>query len=160
MGTFSKALGSFGGFIAGSNTLIQYLINKARPLIYTTALPPAVLAASYAALQLIQEDEGVELRKKLWTNTHQLRRAVTDLGFNIGDSRTPIIPLRVNDTHLALTFSRRLFEAGIAIPAIRPPTVSKGQSRLRMTVMATHTQAEIACLVHALKEIGCALKII
>ncbi len=160
MGTFSKALGSFGGFIAGSNTLIQYLINKARSLIYTTALPPAVLAASYAALQLIQEEEGVALRKKLWANTDQLRHALTDLGFDIGDSATPIIPLRVNDTNLALTFSNLLFEAGIAIPAIRPPTVPKGQSRLRMTVMATHTQAEIAYLIQTLKEIGCLSKII
>ena len=152
MGTLSKALGGFGGFIAGSDLLISYLVNKARSLIYTTALPPHVLAVAIAALTLIQEEP--EHREKLWVNTHQFRKNVTALGYNTCGSETPIVPLFIGEADRAVAFSKRLMEEGIYVPAIRPPTVSNGQSRLRITLTATHTREQIDFLTLKLKEIG------
>jgi 8-amino-7-oxononanoate synthase len=158
MGTFSKALGGLGGFVAGSSSLIQFLINKARSLIYTTALPPAVLATATAALQLIQNDSG--RKERLWANTNRLRQAMTDLGFCVGSSETPIIPLIVKDADKAVAASSMLLEEGIYLPAIRPPTVPKGQARLRATLMATHSPEQIGYLIEKLEKVGCALGII
>ncbi|HLG21298.1 MAG TPA: 8-amino-7-oxononanoate synthase [Candidatus Manganitrophaceae bacterium] len=158
MGTLSKAIGGVGGFIAGDNLLIQYLINKARPFIYTTALAPASLASALAALTLIEEESG--LIQQLWKNTHYFRRKVLELGFNIGASETPIVPLLIGESEKAVTFSRKLLDHGIYIPAIRPPSVPKGSSRLRVSLMATHTQEEIDTLLSALEKLGKELRLI
>ncbi len=158
MGTFSKALGGFGGFVAGSDLLISYLLNKARSLIYTTALPPSVLATAIAALMLIEQEP--DLREKLWANTHQFRKSVMALGYNTCGSETPIVPILIGDAFCAVAFSRRLLEEGIYVPAIRPPTVPKGQSRLRITLMATHTKEQIDFLTLKLKEIGLELGVL
>ena len=158
MGTFSKALGGLGGFVAGSQPLIQFLINKARTLIYTTAFPPSVLATALAALQFIQKDSS--RKERLWANTAKLQRAMTDLGFYTGSSETPIIPLIVKEADKAVTFSDMLFKEGIYLPAIRPPTVTKGQSRLRATLMATHSPEQIGLFIEKLEKIGCQLGII
>ncbi len=151
MGTFSKALGGLGGFVVGSDRLIQYLINKARSLIYTTALPPSVLATAIAAIKLIQD--APDLRAALWANTNRFRRGVLEQGFNLCNSETPIVPLLIGDAVETVAFSKRLFEAGIYVPAVRPPTVPKGQSRLRITLMATHTFAQIDQLLETLKRV-------
>ncbi len=152
MGTLSKALGGLGGFIAGSDVLIQYLVNKARPFIYTTALPPATLAASIAALDLIQKEPS--LISQLWENRNDFHKKVTRMGFNTLDSESPIIPIFIGDSERALAFSRCLLENGIHVSAIRPPTVPKGTARLRVTLMATHTTAEIDLLLNQFEIIG------
>src|SRR4030067_1594611 len=115
MGTYSKALGSFGAYVAGTTLLKDYLINKARAFIYTTALPPSIIAASMAALSILQKDKG--LLERLWGNTGLFKDGLRTLGYNTMNSETPIIPVYVGDTEKALLFSQRLFEEGIyAIP--------------------------------------------
>ncbi len=158
MGTFSKAVGSFGAYVCGSRVLIDFLVNKARSFIYTTGLPPAVSAASEKGLEIIEQEP--ELRQKLWDNTFFVQRRVKELGFNTLGSQTPIIPLLTGDANLAVEFSKRLFEAGILINAIRPPTVPQNTARLRLTVMATHTKNDLEYLLEKLEEVGKELKII
>jgi 8-amino-7-oxononanoate synthase len=158
MGTISKALGGFGGFVAGSGLLIQYLTNKAKSLIYTTALPPSILATALCALKLIQKESV--FREKVWENTNQLRQSVIKMGYDICGSETPIIPVLIGEADVAVAFSKRLMEEGIYVPAIRPPTVPKGQARLRMTLMATHTKKQVFILTSKLKEIGSELGLI
>lgn len=158
MGTLSKALGGFGGLIAANRLLIDYLINKTGPFIYTTALPPSLLASALAAINLIQKDDS--FRKKLWQHTGYVRQKVTSLGFDTLGSETPIIPIRVGSSEMALAFSRRLFNEGIYLPAIRPPTVPEGSARLRISLMATHTQEQIDFLLKSLEEIGKELRLI
>lgn len=158
MGTLSKALGSLGGFIASDRSLIDYLVNKARSFIYTTALPPSVLAASIAGFDLIKKTP--EIRKQLWHHTIRVRKQLNELGFNTCGSETPIIPILIGKTETALAFSRKLLEDGIYIPAIRPPTVPDGTSRLRISLMATHTDEQIQYLLFTLEKIGKELRLI
>ncbi len=158
MGTFSKACGGFGGFIAGKGALKQYLINKASSFIYTTALPPGVLATALAALELI-EAEG-SLRKGLWKNRAYFCERAAQLGFDTLASETPIVPLCIGSSEKAVDFSKRLFEDGIYIPPIRPPTVPEGTSRLRVTLTAAHTKCQIDFLLSRLEKIGKDLRVI
>ncbi|NKE73194.1 8-amino-7-oxononanoate synthase [Candidatus Manganitrophus noduliformans] len=158
MGTLSKALGGLGGFIAADRVLIEYLINKARPFIYTTALPPVLLATALAGFELIESDP--EIRNRLWRLTSRVRTQINQMGFNTCGSETPIIPILIGPTETALTFSQKLLEEGIYIPAIRPPTVPDGTSRLRISLMATHTDEQIQLLLNSLKHIGKKLRLI
>ncbi|MCG3117521.1 MAG: 8-amino-7-oxononanoate synthase [Candidatus Manganitrophus sp. SA1] len=158
MGTLSKALGSLGGFIATDRVFIEYLINKARPFIYTTALPPALLATALAGFDLIENDP--EIRNRLWRLTSHVRTQINQMGFNTCGSETPIIPILIGPTETALTFSQKLVEEGIYIPAIRPPTVPDGTSRLRISLMATHTDEQIQVLLNSLENIGKKLRLI
>ncbi len=152
MGTLSKAAGSFGAYCCGSKALIDFLINKARSFIYTTAMPPAVAAASKKAVEIIRDEPA--LRQKLWTNTDYFYKAVVAIGFNTLSSRTPIIPVVAGEPAVAVEFSRRLLEEGIFVSAIRPPTVPQNTARLRLTVMATHTGEDLDCALEKLKVIG------
>jgi len=136
MGTLSKALGSLGGFVCGSKDLIDYLRNKARSFIYTTALPPANCAAAIAAIDLI-----LETRPKLLKN------------LEIGHWKTPIIPIILGSAEKTLEASQKLFDQGIFVSAIRPPTVPKGQARLRITITAQHTKEDLKCLASSLQEL-------
>ncbi len=152
MGTLGKALGGYGAFVAGSADLIKYLINHARSFIYTTALPPAVAAGAIAALEIVQSDEGRELRARLEQNRAYLLTGLKALGCHVPDDDgppTPIIPLMVGDAGPATDLSHALLEAGVLAPAVRPPTVPKGTSRLRLTVMATHTTEHLERVVTA-----------
>lgn len=158
MGTLSKALGGFGGFIAGSRELIDYLINKSRAFIYTTAPPPAVTAAGLAALQLA--DEEPERRERLWEKVRFFRESLKSLDFRTGDSQTQIIPILIGDNQLTMTFSQRLFQEGVYIPGIRPPSVPQGQGRLRVSLMATHTRPDLERALRALKKVGKELGVI
>jgi 8-amino-7-oxononanoate synthase len=151
MGTFSKALGSQGGFVTGRSKKIEYLINKARTFIYTTGPSPANSAASLKALEICTADS--KRRERLWYLANLLRRRLSEEGFKLGDSVGPILPVLVGDTQRALDLSKRLYELGFLIPAIRPPTVPKGSDRLRITVSAKHTEDEVNQLACALKEI-------
>ncbi len=148
MGSCSKAIGGIGGFIAGSKDLIDFLKNKARPFIYTTALPPAVCAASLAGLALIQED--VSLIDRLWRNIRYLKSQLSEF-VNALAVESPIVPLIIGSAEDAVNVSKKLYENGILIPAIRPPTVPPGTSRLRISLMATHTEDDIDKLIHTLK---------
>lgn len=152
MGTLSKAAGSFGAYCCGSKELVELLKNKARSFIYTTGLPPSVAAASQKAIGIIKEDEG--LRKQLWKNTVYLHEALRNSGFDTMNSETPIIPILVKDSNVAVEFSKRLFDEGIFISAIRPPTVPHNMARLRLTVMATHNQDDLDFLLKKMQKIG------
>jgi len=158
MGTFSKALGSLGGYIAGSRTLIDYLINKSRNLMYTTGLPPAVLSVNYAALELAEQ--AFDLRNRLWDMTHFFRKRLVEAGFNTLESETPIIPLVIGDAAKTVQFSRRLFEQGINAHGIRPPTVAEGLSRLRISLIATHTWEDLHYALDVIEKAGKAFNII
>ncbi|MBI3610018.1 MAG: 8-amino-7-oxononanoate synthase [Nitrospirae bacterium] len=152
MGTLGKALGCFGAYVAGSRVLIDYLINKAKTFIYTTALPPAVAAAASAAFDLMEEEP--ELRERLWRNRNHYADGLKTVGFNILNSETPIIPILIGDSQTAVAFSERLLEAGVFAPAIRPPTVPKGTSRIRTTVTAAHTRDDLDYALETLGKIG------
>jgi 8-amino-7-oxononanoate synthase len=158
MATLGKALGSFGACIAGSRDLREYLINRARSFIFTTALPPAAAAAALEALQILQDEP--ELRHRLADNADFMRAGLSALGFNTLDSCTQIIPLLIGEQEKAVAMARRLFEEGIFIQAIRPPTVPKGSSRLRITVMAGHMRHDLAWALDILAKIGRELNII
>jgi 8-amino-7-oxononanoate synthase len=156
MGTLSKALGSLGGFVAGSSELIDFLRQKARSFIYTTALPPAACAASIAGLKIIANEP--QLRQRLWENTHYLKTGLHKLGFDTMGSQTPgsmtpIIPILLGDEAKTMQASAYLFGHGILIPGIRPPTVPKGTCRLRISLMATHTREDLDCLLDVLRRL-------
>ena len=150
MGTLSKAVGSIGGFVAGSNELIDYLRNTARSFIYTTALPPGDCAAALAGLAIIREQP--ERRERLWRHARRIRDAFSSAGLGCGLGSTPIIPLIVGDSARAVEVSDRLLERGILVPAIRPPTVPRGSSRQRLTPISTHTDDDIGRLIDATLE--------
>ena len=150
VGTFSKALGSLGGFVACKAVQARYLVNKARSLIYSTALPPAVLAASIEALRVVREDTG--LRFKLRKLTQHMKMGLSSLGFTVPDQPTPIFPLIIGNSRETLHVSRYLFDRGIFTPAIRPPTVPRGQSRLRISLSAAHREEDIDRLIDTLSE--------
>ena len=151
MGTLSKAVGSLGGYVSGDADLINYLRNKARSFMYTTALPPAVCAPSIAAIKLIRENPS--LRTSLWNNVRYLKEKLELLNFNVISSESPIIPILIGDAKKAVDVSKFLYKKGILIPAIRPPTVPAKSSRLRLTVMSTHTREDMERLVDVLSDV-------
>jgi len=151
MGTLGKGFGTFGAFVAGSDDLIEYLINTARPYIYTTATPPAVAEATRASLRLVQA-EGWR-REKLQSLIARFRSGAGQLGLTLMDSPTPIQPLLLGDAGEALRLSEALLEQGILISAIRPPTVPEGTARLRITLSAAHTEEQVDRLLAALEAV-------
>jgi 7-keto-8-aminopelargonate synthetase-like enzyme len=148
MGTFSKALGSCGAFIAGTSDIIQWAVNNARSFIYSTALPSCVIAASLASLEIIGNDSS--LMKKLWVNREKLVRGIQNCGYDTGRSETPIIPIMTGSVENTLRLSKHLFENGIYAPAVRPPTVK--EPRIRVTVTAAHTDEHIEKFIEVLKQ--------
>lgn len=147
MGTLSKAIGALGGYIAGSRSLIELLINRARGFIFTTGLPPATLAAANAALDVIHASP--DLRQRLFSHAKQLKAALIDLGYTLLPSETQILPVVLGSPQRATTVAETLLTEGVFAPAIRPPAVPPGTSRLRLTVMATHTEVEIQKAIDA-----------
>jgi 8-amino-7-oxononanoate synthase len=150
MGTMGKALGSFGAFVAGTSALRDYLINRARSFIFTTALPPPVLAAAQEAVRIIADEP--ERRQRLHDHAAFMRRSLQELGFNTLNSSTQIIPVMVGDVQAAVRIAGDLLESGIFIQAIRPPAVPQGSARLRITVMATHTREQLERALDALER--------
>ncbi|HTR45523.1 MAG TPA: 8-amino-7-oxononanoate synthase [Thermodesulfovibrionales bacterium] len=148
MGTFSKALGSYGAFVAGSREVIDWLTSTARTFMFSTALPACVVAASLKALGMI--GAGHDSLRGLWTNHRRLLQGLSEIGGEIS-SETPIIPLKIGGVGETLAASQQLSEKGLYVPAIRPPTVK--EPRLRITVTASHTDEDIDRLVEALKEL-------
>lgn len=158
MGTLGKALGAYGAYAAGDKGLIEFLINKARGFIFTTALPPSVLASAITAIEILEE--APYLIKKLWENRDYLVNGLKANGFNTMGCETPIIPILIGKAEKALKMSEDLFEQGIYAPAIRPPTVPEGTCRLRLTVMAAHTKEDLDIALMAFEKVGKGLNII
>jgi len=154
MGTLSKALGAAGGYIAGSKVLIQYLVNRARSFMFSTAPMPAAAAAARAALQLVQSEEGQRRRTQLWARVSQIRSCLAKLGWPLAEQASPILPLRVGSEQRAVELAAALWARGIYVPAIRYPTVARGQARLRLSVSAAHTGADLEQLDRALTALG------
>jgi 8-amino-7-oxononanoate synthase len=148
-GTLSKALGSLGGFIAGDNVVIEYVMNRARPFLFTTALPPASAAAALAALEVVADRP--EILNSLWENVDRMHRGLAGAGFT-GAKTSPIMPLILGSPERALRVAQRLLDRGYYVPAIRPPSVPPGTARLRITVSAAHTAEEIDGFLTALSE--------
>ncbi len=151
MGTLGKALGGFGAYVAGSRALRELLINRCRSFIFTTALPPPMLAAAIAAIDLLYREP--ERRLALWHNIRALREGLRSLGFSLGRSESQILPLVIGDAGKCMAFSERLLEKGIFAQGIRPPTVPEGTSRLRVTLMATHTHEHLHRALKALEAV-------
>lgn len=150
MGTFGKGLGSFGAYVACSRTVADYLINFCSGLIYSTALPPAVLGAIDAALDLVPQ--MADVRRKLQERGNSLRTALHHMGFNTGSSSTQIIPLITGSDASAINLARHLQKHGIYAPAIRPPTVPEDSARVRLSLSAAHTDSHIEILLSALRS--------
>ena len=148
--TLSKAAGCSGGFAVGDKCVIDYLINKARPFIYTTAPLPANSAAAICAIEIIKNAK--DKRKRLKQNADYLREKLKSLGLNTGESTSYIIPVIIGDNKKTLEVSQLLFEKGFLVVAIRPPTVAPGTSRLRISVQCDHTKEHIDLLCKALEE--------
>ena len=148
MGTLGKAFGVFGAFVAGSDTLIDYLVQFARPYIYTTALPACVASASLQSLRKIQSETW--RREKLQSLIHQFREGALNLGLQLMDSQTPIQPIVLGSAELAVQWSSALREKGFLVKAIRPPTVPRGTARLRITLSAAHSEEHVMALLNAL----------
>jgi len=151
MGTLGKAFGVFGAFVAGSEELIETLIQQARSYIYTTALPPALAEAARMSLKLSQSEQW--RREHLFSLIARFRLGATQLNLPIAASTTPIQPLMIGDSESALTLSEKLYARGIVISAIRPPTVPKGQARLRITLSAAHSEQHVDRLLETLAEV-------
>jgi len=158
MGTLSKALGAFGAYVAGSKDLITYLINRARSYIYTTALPTPMVAASLAALELLQKEP--QIRQQLWDNCSYYKQGIKTLGYDTLQSETPIIPLLIGESSLALKVSEQLLAHGVYAPAIRPPTVPQGMARIRTSLMSTHTREDLDYALELLHKVGKGLGIL
>jgi len=160
MGTLGKGLGSFGAYAAASGTICDYLVNKARSFIFSTSLPPAVLAASIAAFDLVDSPEGGELREKLAGNVALFKERLTASGFQTMGSETQIVPVFVGPAEATMEFSRELLEQGVFVQGIRPPTVPAGSCRLRCTIMATHEAADLEAAADAISRVGKKLGVI
>jgi glycine C-acetyltransferase/8-amino-7-oxononanoate synthase len=150
IGTLGKALGSYGAYACASNEMVQYLINTARSLIFSTAPPPPSVAGALAALELLQErPHRIE---RLRTNARTLREALAAEGFPVAQTEMHIVPLIVGDERDAMRMCQQAIEQGVFAQAIRPPTVPAGTSRLRLTAMASHTRAELRRAAHTLGQ--------
>ncbi|MDF0748860.1 8-amino-7-oxononanoate synthase [Marinobacter sp. 71-i] len=150
IGTLGKAVGTSGAFVAGSQLLMDYLVQKARTYIYTTAMPPAIAAATCTSLELIEREDN--RRSHLQSLIGEFRRQASLLGYELMPSRTPIQPIMVGDNWSALALSQALEAKGLMVTAIRPPTVPEGQARLRVTFSAAHSREDLSRLLAALAE--------
>jgi 8-amino-7-oxononanoate synthase len=151
MGTLGKAFGSFGAYVAGDQHLIEFLLNSARSFIFSTALPPAICAASLAALDIVEQEP--ERRNKLWLNRDRFVQGLKALGIDPGESETPIIPVMIGSSEKATQASLLLLESRVFASAIRPPTVAEGTARIRTTVTAVHSFADIDSALAAFGEL-------
>jgi len=158
VGTFSKAIGTIGGFAAGSARLITYLKQRARPFLFSSALTPADVASTAKAIEILSESG--DLVAKLWDNAHYFKQGMSSLGFNIGVSQTPITPVMLGDVQLATEFSRQLFERGIFATKIGFPTVPQGKARIRIMISATHSKDDLDFALAQSALVGRALGVI
>jgi 7-keto-8-aminopelargonate synthetase-like enzyme len=152
MGTLGKALGSAGGYICGSRVLIDFLINRARSLIFSTAPTPPAAAAAHEAVRIVMSPEGESRRKRLWNNVDRMKNALTRGGWPLPPVQSAIIPLMVGPEADALRWAAAWREAGVFLPAIRYPTVARGAARLRLTLTAAHEEAQCEMVESTLRQ--------
>jgi glycine C-acetyltransferase len=158
MGTLSKAIGVLGGYVAGAQTVRDFLIHRARPFLFSTSHPPGVAAACIAAIDvLLAEPERID---RLWRNTKHFKDGLTHLGFDTGASETPITPVIVGKGSVAMDFSDRLFKLGIFAQGIGFPTVAEGRARIRTIVTSVHTDAQLDRALEAFATVGKELGVI
>ncbi len=156
-GTLSKAIGTIGGYVTGSKQLIKYLRHLCRPTIFSASLPPAVTAAASKAINLFSEEP--QIINQLWDNTHYIQKSLTQNGFDIGRSESPIIPIMIRDDMKAKKVARMLFEKGVYIIPATYPAVKLKDARLRLNVSATHTKEDLDYFVDKLIEVNQKIKI-
>ncbi len=152
VGTLSKAWACLGGYVAGRRSLIEFLMQRARPQLFSTSHPPSVAATALAALDLIERNPG--LIERLWDNTRQFKAGLRRLGFDTGASETPITPIMIGGEAEAMRFSDRLFEEGVFAPGIVFPTVPRGQARVRTIVSAGHTPQDLDQALEICARVG------
>jgi len=152
MGTLGKALGASGGYVCGSRTLIDLLVNRARSFIFSTAPVPAAAAAARAGIELLQSAEGEERRMRLWSLIDQLKNALVGSAIKVPVVQSAIVPLIVGAEEKAVSLATKLREQNIFVPAIRYPTVARGKARLRVTLTAAHSLADVEAFIAALND--------
>ena len=158
IGTLSKGIGALGGYVACSQDMRDFLLQRARPVLFSTSHPPSVVASCIAALEILEEDNS--LVERLWENTSFFKRGLQQLGFDTGNSETPITPVIVGEGALAMRFSNRLFEEGVFAQGIVFPTVPADKCRVRTIVTAIHTNDELSRALNIFERVGKELKII
>ncbi len=158
MGTFSKSLATVGGFIAGPKQVVEFIRHHARSQIFSAAAPPPMAAAVIAALAIIKREP--QRRKQLWDNTHYMKRELENLGFDTGNSDSPVIPIVVGDEVTTFTMAKRLQEEGVFANAIVPPAVPPNEAMIRTSYMATHTREHLDQALNALTKVGRELDVI
>ena len=158
VGTLSKAVGVLGGYVAGSQSLRDVLVQRARPFLFSTSHPPAVAAACREAIRIMQEEP--ELHERLWANTRRFKAELARLGFNIGTSETPITPVILGDSELTIRFSNRLFDEGVFGTSVVFPTVALDRARIRTIVTAAHTDDLLDRALTAFDTVGHELGVI
>lgn len=157
MSTFSKSLASVGGFVAGSRSMMDYLMHHSRPLIFSASIPPSAAAAALAALDVIASEP--ERLEALWKNTAYISTAIRELGFDTGISETPIVPLYIRDNELTFQFTQRLFEEGIFVNPVVSPAVKSDASLIRMSIMATHTRSQLDEAIGKIEKVANELQV-
>jgi len=152
IGTLSKAIGVIGGYVAGSETMRDWLSHRGRPLLFSTSLPPAAIGAITEAINMLMTT--TEYTDRLWDNAKYFKEKISQLGFNIGNSQTPITPVIIGDESKTMEFSKKLLDNNVFVSAIVFPTVPKGTGRLRCMVTAGHTKEQLDRAVEAFKKVG------
>ncbi|MFW6078334.1 MAG: aminotransferase class I/II-fold pyridoxal phosphate-dependent enzyme [Gemmatimonadota bacterium] len=156
--TFSKSLASIGGVVAGPESVIHYLQHHARSLIFSASMPPAAVATVLAALDVIEAEP--ERRERLWRNTRRMKEGLQELGYDIGASETPILPVVIGELDQTFLFWKELFELGVYTNPVTPPAVPDNSCRLRISLMATHTHEHIDLALEAFAKLGSKLAVI
>ena len=158
IGTLSKAIGVVGGYVAGTRELIDWLMVRARPFLFSTSLTPGAAGAAIEAINILTE--STELHDKLWVNANYLKKGLKELGFNIGNSETPITPCIIGDELKTQEFSKKLFENGVYAKSIVFPTVTKGAGRVRNMPTAAHTKEMLDNALAIYERVGKEMQII
>jgi 8-amino-7-oxononanoate synthase len=158
MSTFSKSFASLGGFVAGEGDVIDYIKHHARALIFSASMPPSAVATVLAALDIMEKEP--EHRERLWRNVRKIQAAYRDLGFNIGGTQSPVVPILIGDFERTLVFWKELFEAGVFVNPIVSPAVPADMCLLRTSYMATHSDAELDRVIEIMEKIGKKLGVI
>ncbi len=151
-GTFSKSLASIGGFVAGDADVIDYLRHSARALMFSASMPPASVATVIEAVRIIRSEP--ERRERLWANTNRMMSELRALGFDIGPTESPVVPILVGDLYKTFRFWRALFDAGVFTNPVVPPAVPEGHGRIRTSYMATHTDDQLDFVLDVLARLG------
>ena len=158
LGTFSKSFASIGGFVAANADIVEYLRNHARALIFSASMPPAAVATVLEALEIIRSEPW--RRDRLWENTHRMMEGLQSIGFDIGPTQTPIVPILIGPMEKTFKFWRALFDAGVFTNPVVPPAVPEGSCRLRTSYMATHSDEELDFVLERVEEIGRRLQVV